>query len=334
MIRPLWSFLPAGVLLWVAACPAAWAQSESAAGGKAANPGISVSGVGTIKGRPDRVRIEVRVQGKAEITDDALVKYRDARRRLIEALDKLKLENLRTNEQAVSIAAAVSQASYQAMMNGMAAQSDGSNPIEVSGSLQVELAELNELSPEDVLKTVGKVLDTIKDAGGSLGPSSSETMMAMRYGRMPNGTSVKFVLRDFKRLREQAYEQAVEDARTRGSRLAKLNGVKLGQVVAVQEVHVAGDQPESNVQRTPWYWGGETTPKHRARARRDFRRHTRRRAGDCAIDRSLRDSRTRRGTSQCCEIGNYLADSKGCHCWLASSDTARPETILNNESFA
>jgi uncharacterized protein YggE len=259
MNRPLWNFLPAGVLLWTVACPAAWAQSESAAAGKGANAGISVSGIGTSKGRPDRVRIDVRVQGKAEITDDALVKYRDARRRLIEALEKLKLKNLHTNEQSVAIAASVSQAAYQAMMNGMANQADGASPIEVSGSLQVELGELNELSPEDVLKTVGKVLDTIKDAGGNLGPSSSEAMMAMRYGRMPGGASVKFVLRDFKRLREQAYEQAVEDARTRGSRLAKLNGVKLGRVVAVQEVHVAGDQAESTVQRTPWYWGGETT---------------------------------------------------------------------------
>jgi uncharacterized protein YggE len=259
MNRPLWKLLSAGLLL-LAAGSAARAQSEQA--GKSVAAGISVSGVGMSKGRPDRVRIEVRVQGKAEITDDALVKYRDARRRLTEALDKLKLKNLHTNEQTVAIAASVSQASYQAMMNGMETQSESASPIEVSGNLQVELTGLDELSPEDVLKTVGKVLDTIKDAGGALGPSSSETMMAMRYGRMPSGTSVKFVLRDFKRLRELAYEQAVEDARTRGSRLAKLNGVKLGQVVAVQEVHVAGDISESTVQRTPWYWAETSETAH------------------------------------------------------------------------
>jgi uncharacterized protein YggE len=257
MNRPLSKLLPAGLLLLTACCVA---QAQSEPGGKNLGAGISVSGLGMSKGRPDRVRIEVRIQGKAEITDDALVKYRDARRRLIEALDKLKLKNLRTHEHTVAIAASVSQAAYQAMMNGMATQGESSSPIEVSGNLRVELTGLDELSPEDVLKTVGKVLDTIKDAGGGLGPSSSEAMMAMRYGRMPSGTSVKFVLRDFKRLRELAYEQAVEDARTRGNRLAKLSGVKLGQVVAVQEVHVAGDSGESTVQRTPWYWGetGET----------------------------------------------------------------------------
>jgi uncharacterized protein len=249
MIRPLWRVLPASLLLLAAICAAAQAQPGSGSG-------ISVSGVGICKGRPDRVRIDVRVQGKAEITDDALVKYRDARRRLIEALDKLKLKNLSTTEQSVALAAGVSQAAYQAMMNGMAAAAEGSSPIEVSGNMEVELSGLNEMSPEDVLKTVGKVLDTIKDAGGSMGPSSSETMMAMRYGRMPSGTSVKFVLGDFKRLREQAYEQAVEDARTRGGRLAKLNGVKLGRVLAVQEVHVAGDLGGSNIQRSPW---GEIT---------------------------------------------------------------------------
>jgi hypothetical protein len=140
------------------------------------------------------------------------------------------------------------------MINGMAQQAEGANPIEVSGKLQVELIDLESQSPEDVLKTVGKVLDTIKDAGGGLGPSSNEAMMAMRYGRMPSGSNVKFVLRDFKRLREQAYEQAVADARARGVRLARLSGVKLGQVVAVQEVQVAGDPAEPSAPKQVWYW--------------------------------------------------------------------------------
>ncbi len=219
--------------------------------------------MGTVKGRPDRVRIDVRLQGKAEITDDALVKYRDARRRLVEALDKLQLKNLRTSEQSVAVATAVNQAAYQAMFNGMAAPAEGTSPIEVSGSVLVELGQLNEASPEDVLKTVGKVLDTIKDAGGNLGPSQNEAMMAMRYGRTPGGTNVKFILGDFKRLREQAYEQAVADARLRGNRLATLSGVKLGPVLAVQEVQIAGDVVESTAQKMPWFWGGETneTPR-------------------------------------------------------------------------
>ncbi len=173
------------------------------------------------------------------------MKYRDARRRLLEALDKLELKNLRASEHSVAVASAVNQAAYQAMMNGMATQSEGANPIEVNGSVQVELSGLGELPAEDVLKTVGKVLDTIKDAGGGLGPSATEAMMAMRYGRTPGGSNVKFVLGEFKQLREQAYERAVAEARQRGSRLAALNGVTLGPVVAVQEVQVAGDVTEA-----------------------------------------------------------------------------------------
>jgi uncharacterized protein YggE len=50
------------------------------------------------------------------------------------------------------------------------------------------------------------------------------------------------VVADLTEVREKAYEQAVADARSRATRLAKLNQVKLGSALSVQEVLVAGDQ--------------------------------------------------------------------------------------------
>jgi hypothetical protein len=167
----------------------------------------------------------------------------------------LKLKNVRVVEQNLSLSAAIDQAAYQAMMNGMGVQNESAQPTQVSASLHIELSGMRDLAPEDMLKAVAKVLDTTKDAGGQLGPSPTEMQMGWNYGRPPQATTVKFVLRDFQDLREQAYEQAVGDARTRAQRLAKLSGVKLGRVRAVQEIQVSGDTPEM-YQNNPYYYGG------------------------------------------------------------------------------
>ena len=64
----------------------------------AAGEGIAVYGTGELTARPNMVEIDLHVSGKAELTGDALVKYRDAKKRLLEALDKLKLPGLSTDE--------------------------------------------------------------------------------------------------------------------------------------------------------------------------------------------------------------------------------------------
>ena len=84
-----------------------------------ASGGITVSGVGTVKGLPDRAKIEVRMQGKAEITDDALVKYQAATGGSPRRLEKLKLENL-TGQRTVGHAGSrPAAATCRLMMNGM-----------------------------------------------------------------------------------------------------------------------------------------------------------------------------------------------------------------------
>jgi uncharacterized protein len=241
------------LLALAATCSPARAQIELPQGAA----GIAVSGIGAIKARPDLVRIDVRVQGKAEVTEDALVKYRDSRRRLSEALHGLKLKNLRLTETSVGLSSGGGQANIQAMMNGMPSQNDTAQPTEITGNLQIAIGDLAEVSPEDLLKLIGKVIDATKDAGGSLGPSAAEMNMAWRYGRMPAGTTVRFVLRDLTRAREQAYEQAVRDARSRAERLARLNDVKLGRVTSLQELQVAGDNPEVHQRNVYNPWGGE-----------------------------------------------------------------------------
>jgi len=73
-------------------------------------------------------------------------------------------------------------------------------------------------------------------AGATVTQGSSNALMARMFGQQMGGSTVTFVLDNAGELREQAYQKAIEEARSRAKRLAALADVKLGPVVSVQEV--------------------------------------------------------------------------------------------------
>ena len=203
--------------------------------------GISVYGTGEVSAGPNLVEIDLQVSGKAELTGDALVKYRDAKKRVLDALEKLKMPNMTTTEHALSITVGGSIEQQQRMMNGMM-QAPGKNQVDVSSVVRVTLTNVRETQPEELIKTVGRLMDVAQDSGVNVGPNAAEVMRAMRYGQqLQNAAPVRFVLTDLTELREKAYEKAVADARSRATRLAKLHQVKLGSALSIQEIMVGGD---------------------------------------------------------------------------------------------
>lgn len=230
-----------GLAVAVATCATASAQTALAAAGSGSD-GITVFGTGDLSTRPNWVEIDLNLSGKSELTADALVKYRDAKKRVIEALEKLNIKNLSMDERGLTVSAGTPLEQQQRAMNGMP-QVPTKTQIEVASVLRVRIKDVRDLAPEELIKTVGRLLDTAQDTGVSVGPSAAEVMRNMRYGNYTNNTTaVRFVVADLAAIREKAYEQAVADARSRAARLAKLNQVKLGAALSVQEVHVAGDQ--------------------------------------------------------------------------------------------
>ena len=217
--------------------------------GTSHSAGISVYGTGETVAKPDLVEISLRATASAELTGDAIIKYRDTKRRTLEAFDKLKLEKLEVEELGVSLSDQASAEQMQMMWRGMPATNTKAK-IEISSALQLRLSGIRDLTAEQVMETVGKLLDTAKDSGAAVGPTQTEMQMAWRYGQQANSTLVRFIVRDLSKLREEAYENAVRDARTRAQRLAKLNGIKLGEVLSVQEMQVSGD--DQPVVTTPW----------------------------------------------------------------------------------
>ena len=89
---------------------------------------------------------------------------------------------------------------------------------------------------------IGKLLDVAQDAVRKVGPQNDyNNYYYYRYNQQSQGL-VKFVLDDFDKVQEEAYEKAIADARTRAERLARLSRVELGPIVAIREIVVPGDR--------------------------------------------------------------------------------------------
>ena len=208
------------------------------------NDGISVSGIGIVKVRPNIVEFDSRIVAKAELADDVMVKFQHARSKAKEALEALKLKNLSIKELGVVVTPGSTQAAIQAMQRGMPVADADRAQLELSSVLRVQVTEIGAMPAEEMFKMIGRVLDTARDAGLSVGPSTAEAYRAYQYGRQSTGGLLKFVVRDFAPAREQAYEQAFADARSRAIRLARLSGLTLGSAVAINEVQVSGDDTQ------------------------------------------------------------------------------------------
>lgn len=204
-------------------------------GGGGNDAGILVEGSADVKTVPDIVEINLRLSAKGELTDDAVVKHRDSRKRTLETFKALKIENLDLQERSLALKAGTNM--QEMMWGGMPPSGNKRTQVEVGSTLRARLTGIDKMPPEELMSTVGKLLDAAQDSGVGLGMSDSDMMMMWRYGwggRM-NNSLVKFVVSNTKEQREKAYELAVADARKRAERLARLNNVKLANVLSVDE---------------------------------------------------------------------------------------------------
>lgn len=209
--------------------------------------GISVSGTGEVRARPNSVELKLRASGTAELTADAIVKYKDSKERLLAAFEELKLPDMKVVEGDVSIVRGDAAALMNYAMRGQTPA--GKQTVEIASSLWFMLGGIGEMEPPELMELLGRILDVARDAGAAVGPTAAEVNYAYRYGRPLQGSLVDFVITDFASHREEAYEKAIADARQRAERLASLTGVTLGPVMAVQEVLVTGD-PEMPQRQT------------------------------------------------------------------------------------
>jgi uncharacterized protein YggE len=218
--------------------------------------GFTVAGKAAVMARPNAVEIDLSVSAGSELTADAIVKYRDARRKLRDAFTALKLGNVAVEERGLRVNQKGMQ--YSPYFFDYQPNQRSKTEVQLSRNLVVRGSDLRKMDEDAVLQLVAKLLDVAQDAGGHVGPSQEESnYYSWRWG-LQNSSLVRFVVDDFEKLQEEAYEKAIADARARAERLARLSKVELGPIVAIREVVVPGEAAP-NQDASPYYYG---PPQH------------------------------------------------------------------------
>jgi uncharacterized protein YggE len=213
----------------IAIAPDARAQNTS-------DPAIAVVGVGTARGKPSVVEISATVTGEGELANDASVKYRDARKKATEAIEALKNPSVVLESKGFTVNQAVDPNMQMRMMQGMASDT-GKQKVAVTEQLRIVLKDADKLELPALMETVLKLIDVGRDNGLTIGPGN---MNYYQYQMMMQGggggmAMISFKIPDASALREEAYKNAVKDARAKAERLAELTGVKLGRILSVQD---------------------------------------------------------------------------------------------------
>lgn len=204
--------------------------------------GFTVTGKGSVSAKPNRMEIDLEVSAASELTADAVVKYRDTKRRLQEAFVALKMNNVAVEERGLLVDQKGTQMNPY-FFNGEPNRTTKAE-VQLTRRLVVKCSDIRKLDEEALLQLVGKLLDVAQDAGGKVGGGGQNNFNPYFYNGYNRSSAglVRFILDDFDALEEEAYGKAVANARAKARRLAKLSHVKLGPVTAVRETSTPGDK--------------------------------------------------------------------------------------------
>jgi uncharacterized protein len=221
----------------------AGAEFARAQSGGSQGDGITVSGTGQTMVKPNKLEIEVRAAASAELSADALVKYREAVHRAKDTIAKLKIDGLQIVEQGLNIANNginnPNMANGNNFMPGV--QPNGGTPgikqeMVIAKSMRLTVTGIEKLPEDQLVATVAKVLDGVRDAGLTTGVDPNNPN-AQAEGQPANAV-VMFVADNLGAARDQATEAAFQNAKEKAQRIAKLAGGKLGAASAVEETAV------------------------------------------------------------------------------------------------
>lgn len=207
---------------------------------RADDSGISVTGIGVAKAKPTQVEIGARLSGEGELAADASVKFNDLKKKAVAALEGLKDPNLSLQFVGQTVGLAADPAAQMRQMQGQAVEAK--QRVAISEQVRLVIKGIDKLDPEKAVANVLKVLDTAKDCGLQIGdPPGNYYQMQMRAQSGQSDAIVLFKIPDKSELESKAYEKAVADAKAKAERIAKLNGVKVGRVLAVQDLGAPGE---------------------------------------------------------------------------------------------
>jgi uncharacterized protein YggE len=253
MNKPSIAAILLALVMGYVACPAQAQFFDGMGNAQGASPnieGFTVAGKGSVMARPNLVEADLEVAASSELTADAIVKYRDAKRRIRDAFAALKLANVTVEERGLLV-------DQKGMMQNpyffdYQPNTRTKTEVQLTRKLVVKAIDIRKMDEEGVLQLVGRLLDVAQDAGAKVGAQNNmNNYYYYRWGMNQGNGLVRFVVEDFDKLQEEAYEKAIADARTRAQRLARLSKVELGPVVAVRELAVPADRTQNTEDEPP-----------------------------------------------------------------------------------
>jgi len=199
------------------------------------NDGITVRGIGTASAKPTEVEFDAVVSGDGELAADAQVKYQDTKKRAIAALNALSIPDLSVEPQGPAIQQAGGDINQQIrIINGMAPPAVKPH-VQINEELRIRIKGVDKQDPDALIQSVLKVMDASRDAGLEIGPSGPMSSLQAQLSAGTSNDLVHFVIPDKTDLEGQAYQIAMDDARAKAEKLAKLSGLQLGGVAWVQD---------------------------------------------------------------------------------------------------
>jgi uncharacterized protein len=211
-LAPLFAVLVVGVLVVSGCAPAVLAAPATT--GEPASRTITVIGQGEVKAKPDIATVNLGVEVTAPTVSEAMTEANAHMKTILAAMKSLGIadKDVQTSNFSINFERQDPTAPLAAETTSGAKTEGAQTPAgfyRVNNMIQVTIRDLDK---------VDDVLDAAVEAGAN------------------NVWGVSFGLDDTKALEVLAREKAVEDARARAESLAKLNGVVIGDVIAISEV--------------------------------------------------------------------------------------------------
>lgn len=216
-------------VMWLAALGLTATGSVAFAG-----EGITVTGTGTVEALPDVVELVATVEGNAELAGDAVEKYRGNKRRAEEALNSLGIDGVTVAGSGLALNSGSQAANPIVAMQAGQNQPKVPDKVAVQEQLSITLSGVAAMQPDDVLRAVTRIVDATKDAGLAIGPAP-RSMIEIQFSGAKPSSFLTFKLADIEKLRGDAYQAAIKEARAKAEHVAKLAGVSLGEIVSIEE---------------------------------------------------------------------------------------------------
>lgn len=232
-------------------------QARSAEDNQPSEPSVSVSGSDEVSVMPTAVEILLTTSGTAELTGDAVTKFRASVKQVVDACQSLGIKELKVEPQGFLLG---TQAEGGNAFQAMAAQkANAKSQMYLGSKVKVVLSDIKGMPEEALIDTISKILDTAKDAGAAFETNAGANMVSAMFNSGGVNPAVTFVVEDAESARQEARRLAFQKAKAAATELATLAGKKLDGVISVTqgaEVAPASSPAELQMQVVSAIYGG------------------------------------------------------------------------------